>query len=71
MGRSAPSAKHEYGMRPVRALRTGAYDAAVVAVATASSASWARRACASSCKKNHVMYDIKHVFRASQTDGRL
>jgi UDP-N-acetyl-D-galactosamine dehydrogenase len=23
------------------------------------------------CKKNHVVYDIKHVFPASETDGRL
>jgi hypothetical protein len=23
------------------------------------------------CKKNHIVYDIKHVFRASEVDGRL
>jgi hypothetical protein len=23
------------------------------------------------CRKNHVLYDIKHVFRAAEVDGRL
>jgi hypothetical protein len=23
------------------------------------------------CRKNHVLYDIKHVFRAADVDGRL
>jgi UDP-N-acetyl-D-galactosamine dehydrogenase len=23
------------------------------------------------CRKTHVLYDIKHVFRASEVDGRL
>jgi len=23
------------------------------------------------CRKNHVVYDIKHVFAASEVDGRL
>ena len=23
------------------------------------------------CKKNHVLYDIKHVFKSDEVDGRL
>jgi len=23
------------------------------------------------CRKNHVLYDVKHVFAANEVDGRL
>jgi UDP-N-acetyl-D-galactosamine dehydrogenase len=63
--------QHEYGRRLVKSLKRGRYDAVVVAVAhrefRALGASGARQL----CKKKHVLYDIKHVFPAAETDGRL
>jgi UDP-N-acetyl-D-galactosamine dehydrogenase len=63
--------RHEYGVRPIRTLKPRTYDAAVLAVAHREfhdiGAAGVRRL----CKKNHVVYDIKHVFRAAEVDGRL
>ncbi|HVC31424.1 MAG TPA: Vi polysaccharide biosynthesis UDP-N-acetylglucosamine C-6 dehydrogenase TviB [Steroidobacteraceae bacterium] len=63
--------RHEYGLRPIRSLAPKRYDAAVVAVAhkefRALGADGVRRL----CRKQHVLYDIKHVFRAAEVDGRL
>jgi UDP-N-acetyl-D-galactosamine dehydrogenase len=63
--------RHEYGVRPIKTLTPRTYDAAVVAVAHREfhdiGAAGVRRL----CKKNHVVYDIKHVFRAAEVDGRL
>ncbi len=63
--------KHEYGLRPVRTLEPKRYDIAVIAVAhrefRALGAGGVRRL----CRKNHVVYDIKHVFAAADVDGRL
>ena len=65
--------KHEYGMRPVRdALKAkGRYDAIVLAVAHREFKEFGSQSIRKLGKKNHVMYDIKHVFRAHETDGRL
>jgi UDP-N-acetyl-D-galactosamine dehydrogenase len=65
--------KHEYGIRPVRdAMESrGAYDAIVLAVAHREFKEIGSAGIRKLGKKNHVMYDIKHVFRAGETDGRL
>jgi UDP-N-acetyl-D-galactosamine dehydrogenase len=63
--------KHEYGLRPVRSLVPRTYDAAVLAVAHREFADLGAEGVRKLCKKNHVLYDIKHVFPAGQTDGRL
>jgi UDP-N-acetyl-D-galactosamine dehydrogenase len=67
----ADSAYREYGLRPVRTPKVGAYDAIVLAVGhdefKAMGAGRIRRW----AKKVHVLYDVKYVFRADQTDGRL
>jgi UDP-N-acetyl-D-galactosamine dehydrogenase len=65
--------KHEYGMRPSKDALTnrGAYDAIVLAVAHREFREIGAPGIRKLGKKNHVMYDIKHVFRASETDGRL
>jgi UDP-N-acetyl-D-galactosamine dehydrogenase len=65
--------KHEYGMRLTRdALENkGAYDAIVLAVAHGAFRELGAEGIRRLGKKNHVMYDIKHVFRADETDGRL
>ena len=63
--------KHEYGLRPIRALNPRTYDVAVVAVSHREFADLGAAGVRKLCKKNHVLYDIKHVFPAAQTDGRL
>jgi UDP-N-acetyl-D-glucosamine/UDP-N-acetyl-D-galactosamine dehydrogenase len=65
--------KHEYGLRPVRDAmdRRGVYDAIVLAVAHREFKEIGSQGIRKLGKKNHVMYDIKHVFRAGETDGRL
>ena len=64
--------RREYGLLPVQTLRAGRYDAAVVAVAHREfgelGAHGVRRLCRT---RRHVLFDIKHVFRADETDGRL
>src|SRR5882762_4296460 len=63
--------KHEYGLRPVRTLDSKRYDVAVVAVAHRQFREMGVGGVRKLCKKNHVLYDIKHVFPASDVDGRL
>ena len=63
--------KHEYGLRPIRTLTPRTYDAVVVAVAHREFAELGAEGVRKLCKKNHVVYDIKHVFPASEVDGRL
>jgi UDP-N-acetyl-D-galactosamine dehydrogenase len=43
----------------------------VVAVAHDEIRAMGMRGIRALCKKRHVVYDIKHVFPARQTDGRL
>ncbi len=62
---------HEYGMKPVRTLKSGRYDVAVVAVAHQEFRELGARGVRRLCKKNHVVYDIKQVFPAAEVDGRL
>jgi len=63
--------RHEYGLRTVRELKPGQYDVAIVAVAHRQFRELGARGVRRLCKKNHVLYDIKHVFPAAAVDGRL
>jgi UDP-N-acetyl-D-galactosamine dehydrogenase len=63
--------RHEYGLRPVRALQPRRYDAAVVAVAHRQFRDMGAEGVRRLCRKKHVLYDIKHVFSAAEADGRL
>jgi UDP-N-acetyl-D-galactosamine dehydrogenase len=63
--------RHEYGLRPIRSLQPKRYDAAVIAVAHREFRDMGVEGVRRLCRKNHVVYDIKHVFPASQSDGRL
>jgi UDP-N-acetyl-D-galactosamine dehydrogenase len=67
----AAEAKHEYGIRPLRSLKRNSYDVAVVAVAHNEFRELGAAGVRSMCRKNHVLYDIKHVFPAAEVDGRL
>jgi UDP-N-acetyl-D-glucosamine/UDP-N-acetyl-D-galactosamine dehydrogenase len=68
---NAADCKHEYGLRPVRTLEGKKYDAGVIAVAHREFRELGAAGVRKLCKKNHVIYDIKHVFKSSEVDGRL
>jgi len=67
----AKEAEHEYGIRPIKRVRDGVYDAAVLAVGHAQFRDMGMPKVRKACKKNHVVYDIKYVFPADEVDGRL
>ena len=62
---------HEYGVKPLRTLRRGRYDAVVIAVAHDQFRDMGIAAIRRLARKNHVLFDIKHVFATADTDGRL
>jgi UDP-N-acetyl-D-glucosamine/UDP-N-acetyl-D-galactosamine dehydrogenase len=64
-------AHHEYGIKPVRKLRKGHYDAAIVAVAHKEFKEMGPTAVRQLCRRSHVLFDIKYVFPAADVDGRL
>jgi UDP-N-acetyl-D-galactosamine dehydrogenase len=68
---NASDCRHEYGLKTLRDLKPGRYDVAVVAVAHRQFRELGARGVRRLCKKNHVLYDIKHVFPAAAVDGRL
>ncbi len=67
----ADAAEHEYGLRPVKKLKTGFYDAVIVGVAHNEFRKLGIDKVRALGKKNHVLYDIKYVFPTSAVDGRL
>jgi UDP-N-acetyl-D-galactosamine dehydrogenase len=67
----AKEAKHEYGVKPVRTLGKVKYDGAVLAVAHQQFKDLGIKAVRKLLKPNSVVYDIKHVFRRDEVDGRL
>jgi UDP-N-acetyl-D-glucosamine/UDP-N-acetyl-D-galactosamine dehydrogenase len=64
-------ALHEYGLRPVRRLKPGTYDAVVMGVAHDKFRRMGIAGVRALGRKEHVLYDIKYVFRADEVDGRL
>jgi UDP-N-acetyl-D-galactosamine dehydrogenase len=64
-------AKHEYGVTPLRSLGAVKYDAAVMAVAHNEFKEMGIKAIRKLLKPTSVVYDIKHLFRRDESDGRL
>ncbi len=64
-------AEHEYGLRPVKRLQRGRYDAIVMGVAHRQFAELGVDGVRALGRKNHVLYDIKYVFGCDEVDGRL
>jgi UDP-N-acetyl-D-galactosamine dehydrogenase len=64
-------ADHEYGLRPVKQLRAGTYDAVIMGVAHDEFRKMGIGRIRKLARKNHVLYDIKYVFKADEVDGRL
>ena len=63
--------KHEYGITPIKTPRAHAYDAVVVAVAHEQFRKMGIKGVKRLMKRKHVLFDIKHVFKAKDVDGRL
>jgi UDP-N-acetyl-D-galactosamine dehydrogenase len=68
---SAREARLEYGIRPIRKPVKGRYDAIVVAVGHRQFRELDVATLKRLGRRNHVVYDIKHVFGRNETDGRL
>ncbi len=64
-------AQHEYGLKPVRTPRKSGYDAIVMAVAHKEFRDMGLAKIKALAKRDHVLYDIKYVFRPHEVDGRL
>jgi UDP-N-acetyl-D-galactosamine dehydrogenase len=64
-------AKHEYGIATLKELSVRSYDAIILAVAHDQFKAMTEQDIRSSGKDNHILYDIKYVLPASQSDIRL
>ncbi|MGB7737651.1 MAG: nucleotide sugar dehydrogenase, partial [Steroidobacteraceae bacterium] len=67
----ADEAEHEYGLRPVKKVKAGMYDAVVMGVAHKEFRDMGIKKVRALGKKKHVLYDIKYVFKSDEVDGRL
>ncbi len=67
----ADEAEHEYGLRLVKKVTPGTYDAVVMGVGHQEFRNMGIKKVRALGKKNHVLYDIKYVFKTSEVDGRL
>lgn len=65
------SAKHEYGITPVKQLKPGHYDAIVLAVAHRQFKELGVDGLHALGKSEHVLYDAKHVLPKTYSDMRL
>ena len=70
-GSTPKKAPHEYGIRPIKRLKDGVYDAAVLAVAHKQFREMGIASLSQGLQDAHVVYGIKYLFSASQVDGRL
>ena len=64
-------AAHEYKIQPIDKPIQGKYDAIVIAVAHDKFKSLTEKQIRSYGKSSHVLYDIKYLLKANQSDGRL
>ena len=64
-------AEHEYAITPVTQLNPAVYDAVVIAVAHGEFVTMGIDHIRALCKPEHIVYDLKYLFPADQTDMRL
>ncbi len=67
----ADEAKHEYDVTPVSEPRTGAYDAIILAVAHAEFKAMGAERLRAFGRSAHVLYDLKYLLPAAESDIRL
>ena len=68
---NADEARHEYGITPIENPAVGVYDAVIIAVAHEQFKTMGQAAIRALGKPGHVLYDLKYVFPASESDLRL
>lgn len=68
---SAEEAQHEYAITPVAQPQPGTYDGIIVAVAHHQFKSMGAAAIRALGKPNHVLYDLKYLLSAEESDLRL
>jgi UDP-N-acetyl-D-galactosamine dehydrogenase len=68
---NAAEAEHEYGITPVAAPVAGSYDAVILAVAHQQFKDLGAAGIRAFGKPNHVLYDLKYVLSAADSDVRL
>lgn len=68
---SAEESYREYGIAPITALNAGSYDSIILAVAHDYFKDMGSTAIRALCKSNTVIYDLKYVLKAGESDLRL
>ena len=68
---SAAEAQHEYGITPTTELLPGTYDAIILAVAHHQFREMGAVAIRALGKAEHVLYDLKYLLSAAESDIRL
>ena len=68
---NSEEAQHEYSIAITKQLNAGNYDAIILAVAHDQFKAMTEQEIRSSGKNNHILYDLKYVLPASQSDLRL
>lgn len=63
--------EHEYGIQLIDELEQGKYDAVVLAVDHSETKAMGIDAIRALCKKEHVVYDVKHILHHTEADLRL
>ncbi|NGM87069.1 Vi polysaccharide biosynthesis UDP-N-acetylglucosamine C-6 dehydrogenase TviB [Parapusillimonas sp. SGNA-6] len=67
----ADAAMHEYGIKPVSEVGQGVYDGVIIAVAHQQFVDMGADAIRALGKPEHVLYDLKYVLPADESDLRL
>lgn len=67
----AEEAMHEYGIEPIAQPAVGAYDAIIIAVSHREFIQMGAAALRALGKPDHVLYDLKYVLAADESDLRL
>jgi UDP-N-acetyl-D-galactosamine dehydrogenase len=68
---SAEEAQHEYGINPVQQPEAGTYDAIILAVAHDEFKAMGTKAIRALGKAQHVLFDLKYILPAQDSDLRL
>lgn len=67
----AAEAQHEYGITPVSAPESGAYDGIILAVSHQQFVEMGAHSIRAFGKEEHVLYDLKYVLTPDESDLRL
>ncbi|MEC7727694.1 MAG: Vi polysaccharide biosynthesis UDP-N-acetylglucosamine C-6 dehydrogenase TviB [Pseudomonadota bacterium] len=68
---SPSEAEHEYGIVPIQELQQGAYDAVIIAVGHKQFKAMGAEQIRRLGKESHMLYDLKYIIPADQSDLRL